>query len=173
MKRKMNVVDFKIRYNVETYDNFEELLKLEVHELMLMFSLMGYYDNRKIGLNEEDKKNKEHSFSMRTMYNKSSLFFDALFGLISILEFKNLDFKEAFDIAFEKTSDNNVKFLELENVKTSFEYMLGGLDVAKEEFLYIDKKKENIVYAIHDYLTNGSDDDFEMILQMEESFDNE
>jgi len=173
IKRKMDVVDFKIKYNVLTYDILDSVLKLEVHELMLLLSLMGYYSKKSRKLIEDDKNNKEHSFSMRTMYNKSSLSFDAFFGLISILELKNLDFNEAFNIAFEKTSDNDKKFMELDNVKTSFEYMLGGLDVVKEEFLFMGEKKENIVNAIHDYLTDGNNEDFDIILKMEEKFNDE
>lgn len=151
--------DLDIKFQAETYEFIEELLNKDTKDvplLMFMLSLLGITNNKKVELSTVSGE-KTHQFSLRTMYNKYESDFDAYFGLIAILDNLSEDYDVVINkIAFERTGLNNTPFLKMKNVKTYFEYMLGGIQIFKEKFLVYGKKSIDVVDSIHDFLTDES-----------------
>jgi len=79
-----------------------------------------------------EDKGSSYEMSLRTMYPKNNLAFDAVFGLIGLLASKESDPEKKLDEVFLTTSESEKPFLELPSIKATFEYMLGGLDIIEE-----------------------------------------
>lgn len=148
--------DLEIKYKAETYEFIEKILNQETRDVpmvLFMLSLLGITNNKRIPLDTETKNEGTHSFSIRTMYNRNESDFDAYIGLISILDNLNLPPEQVINsIAFERTGVNGTMFLKMKNVKAFFEYMLGGIDIFKNNFFIYGKSNVELVDAIHDYL---------------------
>jgi|SRR5690554_1035208 len=170
MKNIINIPqDLNIKYGAEDYKLIEELLNKESSDvplLQFMLALLGLKEEKRIPLEKNDNKG-EHNFSIRTMYNRYASDYDAYIGLISILANKHLTYEEVVNgIAFERTGTNGSRFYEMENVRTFFEYMLGGIDVFVNEFFIYGKGPINIVDAIDDYLQSDLDGMEDLIQEM-------
>lgn len=151
--------DLDIKFQAETYEFIEDLLNKDTKDvplLMFMLSLLGLINTNKVELTKASGYG-SHQFSLRTMYNKYESDFDAYFGLIAILDNINEDYDVVINkIAFERTGLNNTPFLKMKNVKTFFEYMLGGIEIFDDKFLSYGRDSKDIVDSIHDFLTDES-----------------
>lgn len=164
------IQDFTLQYKVPVYKNIEKLLEEqggETHDLHFMLAMLGINSDRKIDLNYKDDSNEPRTFSLRTMYPRNENDFDVYYGLLTILD--NLD-KEPEEVvgklAFEKTGLNNTTFLKLTNVKTFYEYMLGGISVFEENFFVYGHNAVDVVDSIHDFLAEDIDGLSEQIEMM-------
>ncbi|MDY0314945.1 MAG: hypothetical protein WC219_05070 [Acholeplasmataceae bacterium] len=171
--------DLEIKYKASTYEFIEKILNQETKDVpmvLFMLSLLGITNDKKIPLESESKNEGTHNFSIRTMYNRNESDFDAYIGLISILDNLELPPEQVINsIAFERTGVNGTTFLKMKNVKSFFEYMLGGIDVFNNKFFIYDKSNVGLVDAIHDYLISDYNKLDELIRSMvlEEMLENE
>lgn len=160
---KNKSADIKVRFAVEEYDKLEAMFKLEFHELALMLSLMGKLKGKKLPLNINDNKGKEHTFS-RTTYDRAITEFDAYFGLLTILDNNDLEYGKVInEMAFEKTEMNDVSFSKLRNVSTFYGYLLSGIEKISNEFFKLGNKSYDVAACIHDFLLENQDAEREMI----------
>ena len=161
--------DIAIKYGGENYKIIEDLLNKESSDvplLLFMLALLGLNNGKKISLEQSDGK-EVHNFSIRTMYNKYAFDFDTYIGLIAILDNKHLPYDEVVNkIAFERTGTNDNKYFEMKNVRTFFEYVLGGIDEFINEFFIYGKTPEDLVSAIHDFLQTDLDGMEDLIQEM-------
>lgn len=171
MNNENKAQDLTIYYEAETYEYIEKLINKDntnIPELQFMLSLLGLKYNKRIPLSKKDKKSgKPHQFSLRTMYARMGTDYDAYIGYINILD--NLDkpyHKVVNGVAFERTSYHDKKFLEMSNVKTFFEYMLGGIVVFKEKFLSQGKSEVDVADAIQEYLLDNQNEINDIIEQL-------
>jgi hypothetical protein len=171
MNNENKAQDLTIYVEADTYEQIEKLLNKDntnIAELQFMLSLLGLKHQKRISLSKKDKKSdKTHTFSLRTMYTRMSSDYDAYIGLINILD--NLDkpyHKVVNGIAFERTSYHNKRFLEMSNIKSFFEYMLGGIAVFKDKFLSQGDSDIDVADSIHDYLLNNQDEINDIVEQM-------
>jgi len=171
--------DFTVKYKPSTYTFIEKILNQENRDipmLLFMLSLLGFSEKKKIPLNTESKGEEPREISIRTLYMRNESDFDAYIGLIAILDNMHLSADQVINsIAFERTSINGAKFYQMQNVKTFFEYMLGGIDVFIDNFFIYNKNTVNIVDAIHEYLISEYDklDDLLINMLLEEDFEYE
>lgn len=160
--------DLKFQFKAHVYKKLDKYLKMDSHEKILMLALMGYKEGIKYELNTpdpspsntEDKISHGSSYemSLRTMYPKNALAFDAVFGLIGLLTSTKTDSKERLDEVFMKTSETKLSFLELPSVKATFEYMLGGLEVIEKALFDLGNSQSNIADSIQMFLEESFDD---------------
>ncbi|QMS85108.1 hypothetical protein [Candidatus Xianfuyuplasma coldseepsis] len=174
---KNKSADIKIQYCIEQYDRLETLFKLDFHEFALLLSLMGFLHGEKLPINANDNNNKEHTFS-RTTYDRAETDFDAYFGLLTILDNQALGYDEVINnIAFEKTSQNNVSFPKLTNVSTFYGYLISGIEKTFDEFYKYGNKSYDVASAIHDFLNTDINSEMliidELLLVELEEEDNE
>lgn len=130
MKKLHNASDIKITYNAEKYKKIDETIGKYLEETMdfqLLLSLYGFNRNRRIDLDVDDNNGK-HEFS-RTVYQKRDFEMHSRFGFITILANQDKPYSTTVNrLAFEKMDDNNQSFSKLENVRTFYEYLLGGIE---------------------------------------------
>jgi hypothetical protein len=120
--------DINIRYKVEQFKKLESLLSryFDMVELTFFLALFGYKNKQCIPLDTIDG-NSEHTFS-RVSYSRSSVEYDAYFGLFTILTNQDKTYDEIINrLAFLKTSNTNYKYSQLPNVQTYYGYVLGGI----------------------------------------------
>jgi hypothetical protein len=166
---KNKPADLKIRYLAREYEKIESMFENregELPQFMFMLSLLGFHKQLKIPLDSVDEKNNgySHEFSMRTLYPRNEAEFDTYFGFIAILDNTDLTYEEVINqIAFERTEMNNEHFLKMKNVRTFFEYMLGGVKFFNEHFRSYSTKAVDVADAIHTYLTDDQSTEIEVM----------
>src|SRR5690554_1648360 len=177
LKYKNIAQDLTINYKVNTYNLIIDLFDIKDGELPsfhMMLALMGYKNRKKTSLNESDgESDKPRNFSLRTLYNRNEADMDAYYGLISILDNLELPYEEVINkIAFERTEINNTPFLKMNNVKTFYEYMLGGITYFENNFLVHGKDPYRVASLIHEFLTDDDIEVNEILLEllMEEEY---
>lgn len=160
---KNSAQDLVLKYGVNTYRRIEEIFNTSDHEfvnLHFMLALLGYHAKSKIALDTKSKNSDEtRFFTLRTAYPKNSTEMDTQYGLITILD----NLTEAYDkvvnqLAFEKTEIHNTSFFKMTNVKTFYEYMLGGIDFVEKELLDYGTNVSDIADTIHDFLEEDIDE---------------
>jgi hypothetical protein len=159
---KNNAQDLVLKFGANTYRRIEEIFNSTDHEfvnLHFMLALLGYQANSKISLESKDKNSDQtRSFTLRTAYPKNSTEMDTQYGLLAILDNINESYETVVNqLAFEKTEIRNVSFFKMINVKTFYEFMLGGIDFVEKEFLQYGMDVSDIADAIHDFLEEDSD----------------
>lgn len=173
------VSDLTLYYDADKYRELENTLEINkskdgfVVEFHFLLALLGLKNNRKISLetNSASKENSEQrEFSLRTLYPKYSIDMDAYYGLITILDNLEQDYDEVvYNWAFEKTSTNKKSFFELKNVRTFYEYMIGGISILHKLVFSYTNKYRDIADAIKLELDemsieNNNNDDLEGLL---------
>ncbi len=123
--------DIKIRYNADKYKVLEKIFTtnkiMDLPEFTFYLALFGYHNNICIPL-DTVKGEAEHTFS-RVSYSRSSVEYDAYFGLFTILANQDKNYDEVINhIAFEKTSQTDKKYSSMTNVQTYYGYVLGGIE---------------------------------------------
>lgn len=171
MKHKNIPQDLTIRYKVQTYNVIDQLFDIKDGEMPgfhLLLSLMGYISGSKIPLNTEDsREGKQREFSIRTVYPRNESDLDTYYGLIAILDNLDRNYDEVIDtIAFERTGTNGRPFLKMTNVKTFYEYMLGGIDFFEKTFLKDGHDAYRVAMNIHSYLNKVESDIDEILVDM-------
>lgn len=163
MKREQTVQDFILKYNSDKYREIEKNIQAEAkfHELHFLLALVGIKNKNRITLEENRLSESENprEFSIRTTYHKYRTTMDSYYALITILDNLNSDYDHVINVlAFEVTSTNNSKFYEMTNIKTFYEYMIGGIEYFYNDIFKYDKdKKVNIADAIDELLNSTSD----------------
>lgn len=171
--------DLLIKYKASTYEFIEKKLNSESRDvpmLMFMLALLGFTNEISKPLESETTNEGTHQFSIRTLYQRNESDLDAYIGLITILDNMNLPMDEVVNsIAFERTSVNNTPFLKMKNVRTFFEYMLGGIDAFVNTFFIYGKGNVEMVDAIHDFLISDYNkiDELMRNMLMEETLQDE
>ena len=153
--------DLKFKFKTQQYDKIIKLFDIdegEVPLVHLLLALLGITNNRKIDLSSSVKENdRTREVSLRTMYPKNSNDYDSFFGLIMILDNTDKNYDTVInDLAFEKTFTNQTPFLKLKNVKTFFEYMLGGLEIFDTKILSSTDDINSLVSEIYDLIDDDS-----------------
>lgn len=149
--------DFTIKYKPEIYTLVEKLLSntsdKDVPSTIFLLSLLGFTNGEKLVLDSMSGDEKRE-ISIRTLYGRYSTDFDSYIGLIAILDNTDKNYNEVINqIAFERTEMSKKRFLEMENVKTFFEYFLGGLNIFDSKFVSPYSAGElDLVYTLHEYL---------------------
>jgi hypothetical protein len=160
--------DLKFNYKAHIYKKVDKYLDMETHEKILMLSLLGFKNDLRYPLNTpdpapantEDKLGYGSSYemSLRTMYPKNNLAFDAVFGLMGLLTSKEKDPEKKLDEVFLTTSESKISFLELPSVKATFEFMLGGLDIIEEVMFDLGNSQSAVADAIQIFLEQSLDE---------------
>jgi len=120
--------DITIKYKAEQFKKIENILgkHFDMVEFTFFLALIGYKNRQCIPLDSIDGDT-EHTFS-RVTYNKSSVEYDAYFGLFTILTNQDKSYDEIINhMAFLKTSHTNYKYTQLPSVQTYYGYVLGGI----------------------------------------------
>lgn len=128
------VSDLTIKYKVDIFEKIENAMgKGDAIYTHFMLSLLGFHYGKRIDLSTIHG-NKTREFSIRTIHQRNSVDLEAQYGLIAILDNYSKSYEKVVnEIAFERTGSNNKTFYEMENVKTFYEYMLGGIDVFEDK----------------------------------------
>lgn len=171
MKYQNTIADLSINYKVKTYNQLNDLFDIQDGELPLfhfMLALMGYKHKKKVDLSTNDKKSeKSRDFSLRTMYQRYESDLDSYYGLLAILDNLDLSYDEVVDnIAFERTGTNGRPFLKMKNIKTFYEYMLGGIDYFEEQFMSDGDSPFRVASNIHDFLISDDNDINDILLEL-------
>lgn len=155
---KMKSSDIVFEYHAEEYERIETLLRdngfKKINDIQLLFALFGLNNNSKIDLKEKFGT-KIHTFS-RVSYDKYSFEYDINFGLITILKNNAQNYKEVLNkMAFLKNGVKDEAFSSLINVKTFYEYFLGGI-VPFFEILNEDNINDSsdVFSVLFDYVTD-------------------
>jgi hypothetical protein len=166
--RKNIPQDLKFRYKAHIWKKIDKFIKMETHNKVLLLALMGYKENKRYSLNTPDPSPEgiqdkvqygdSTEVSVRTMYNRNGLAYDAVFGLMGLLTSKVKDPKERLDEVFLVTTETKLSFLELPSVKATFEYMLGGLEVMETVLFDSGNSNSNVCDSIQFYLEESIDD---------------
>lgn len=170
MKYQNSPADLSINYKVRTYNQIQELFDVqdgELPSLHFMLSLMGFKHNKKVDLSTKDNSEKSRDFSLRTLYPRYESDMDSYYGLIAILDNLNLNYDEVInDIAFERTGVNGKTFLKMINVKTFYEYMLGGIDYFEEQFMSDGSNPYRVTSNIHEFLIKENQDFDDILIEL-------
>lgn len=171
MKHLNKPADLSINYKVKLYEQIEQLFDLKDDEqpiFHLILALMGYKNNKKIELNTNDNKSdKSRDFSLRTVYPRNESDLDSYYGLLAILDNLEKPYDEVIEkIAFERTSMNGTPFLKMKNVKTFYEYMLGGLEYFEEHFLLDGTNAYRVAINLDNFLLNSNQDVNEILVEL-------
>lgn len=176
------VTDFTLYYNVEKYRKIEKIFEIdkgksgELLDFHFLLALLGVKTNNKVILAENTPNESviPREFSLRTMYGRYQTTIDSYYGFITILDNLEQDYDEVVNKwAFEKTYHNNRGFFEMKNVKTFYEYMMGGIDELNKIVFKYDENYRNIVdalnIAIEEILTdNNSYKNFEELIEIDD-----
>jgi hypothetical protein len=164
MKRENDPRDFKFNYKAHIYKKIDNYLDMKAHEKILMLALLGYKNDRKYSLDKQDSSpssandkftyEASHTIS-RTSYSKNVQAFDAVFGLIGLLDSKKVDSQETLDNIFLTTSESGLSFLELPSVKKTYEYMLGGLEVIEEAMFEFGESQSQVADSLQIFLEDS------------------
>ena len=171
--------DFTLRYEVQTYQRIEKLFDVQegrTPQLHFLLALLGLVAEKRIPLDKKDSRSDEtRAFSIRTMYIRDATDFDLYYGLVTILDNLDDDFDQLVnEVAFEKTGVNGRKFYEMQNVKTFYEYLIGGIEFFKENFFDYGHDSVQVADCIHDFLMDDDQEITELLeVLLEEEQQNE
>ncbi|MDY3195490.1 MAG: hypothetical protein RBQ95_01410 [Paracholeplasma sp.] len=171
MKYQNNPQDLSISYKVKTYTELEKLFNLKDDETPMfhfMLSLLGFKHGRRVDIKTTDSSSdKARDFSLRTIYPRNESDMDAYYGLIAILDNTELDYNQVVNqIAFERTAVNNTPFLKMTNVRTFYEYMLGGIEFLEEGILCDGPYPERVAVLLHQYLLEDDSEISDTLAQL-------
>ncbi|WP_313628010.1 hypothetical protein [Enterococcus italicus] len=125
---QMKPRDVIFQYKTEKFDKFNDFFQsngIKLPQVQFLLSLIGRNNNCKVALKENDGS-KERQFS-RVAYQRVSNEFDSYFGLLTILDNLEKDYHTVINsLAFEKNG-NEIGYLDMTNVSTFYQYMLGGI----------------------------------------------
>lgn len=152
------VVDFTLYYNVEKYRELERIFEIEkgksgeIFDFHFLLALLGLKNLSRVNLSENIStidSDDYREFSLRTMYSRYQSKIDSYYGFITILDNLEQNHDEVVNKwAFEKTYHNDKQFFEMKNIKTFYEYMLGGINELYKIVFKYDNKYRNIVDAL-------------------------
>lgn len=161
------VTDFTLYYNIEKYRELERAFEIdkgksgEVFDFHFLLALLGLKNLTKVSLTENVSgiNDDYREFSLRTMYGRYQNKIDAYYGFITILDNLEQEHDEVVNKwAFEKTYHNDKQFFEMKNVKTFYEYMLGGINELHNLVFKYEKNYRNIVDALAVAIKEFKDD---------------
>lgn len=150
------VSDLTIKYKVDIFEKIENTMgKGDAIYTHFMLALLGFHYGKRIDLSRIHG-DKSREFSIRTIHQRSFVELEAQYGLLAILDNYSKSYEEVVnDIAFERTGTNNKSFYEMKNVRTFYEYMLGGIDVFEEKIGKVYGWTDNqISDSIYEFLDN-------------------
>ena len=155
MSKNNEAADIIINQAGKEYKDIDKTLNLDTPSLTFLLALYGLANDNFIEYWNKSSENNEHSFS-RTTYSKNSSEYDSYFGLITLLKHMGEPVDEITKIAFESTSDNNVSFNKLENVRNYYGYLVGGTKLLHYDIFKNGKDKSEVALALFEILQKSN-----------------
>lgn len=155
MAKIKEATDIIINQAGKEYKEIEKTLSLDTPSLTFLLSLYGLAHDNYIEYWKKSIDNNEHSFS-RTTYPKNSSEYDSYFGLITLIKHMGEPVDEITKIAFESTTDNNVSFNKLENVRNYYGYLVGGAKLLHYDIYKNGKDKSDVALSLFEILQKSN-----------------
>lgn len=126
---QMKSTDFKFKYKTKKYSEIVSLYEkygFSNSQIQFLFALVGLNTSEKVDLKDSDGS-EERTIS-RVVYQRHSMDMDSYFGLITILGNRDKSYDTIINkMAFLKNVGEE-KYLEMSNVKTFYQHLLGELN---------------------------------------------
>lgn len=167
MRSRNIAADFTLKYGISKYKKIEEIFETnkgkegKVVDLHFLLAIIGLKNNSRVSLEENRKIESEDSreFSIRTTYNNYRTEMDKYYALITILDNTHLEYDEVInELAFQTTSNTGRKFYELDNIKTYYEYMMGGIDILFDNITELGNSNDLMSESMSEILANSASD---------------